>query len=146
MALTKVQTEMAGTGAVLQVVNAIITTAVTTTSASYVTTGLTASITPKSNTSKILIMACCANLYNGGGAVPTTIYRNATNLGAGTLNNLGMWYAGTGQGNVYIQYLDSPATASATTYTVYFLANGGGTATFSNQNTPSTLVLMEIAG
>jgi hypothetical protein len=131
---------------VIQVVSANLSTSISTTSGSYVTTGLTASITPQNTTSKILVMVSGANIYNGSAAVITTIYRGATNLGTGDLSSLGIWYAGTGQGGIVMQYLDSPATTSSTTYTVYFAANGGGTAIFSNQNTLSSITLLEISG
>ena len=44
-------------------------------------------------------------------------------------------------------YLDSPATTSATTYSTYFAnANsGGGSVIVQSENTPATIILMEIA-
>ena len=56
MALTKVQSEMAGAGQVLQVVNATYATEVGNSTSTYADTGLTATITPLFATSKILVL------------------------------------------------------------------------------------------
>ena len=129
----------------LQVVNATISTAVSTGSTTYVTTGLTASITPKFATSKILV------LFNGWVANTTTntalytIYKNGSNiLGASGIG--GLYSAG---GSTYAcigaNYLDSPATTSSTTYAIYYNTSSGVTYLSYNGAT-STITLMEIAG
>ena len=64
MALTKLNAR-SGSGRVLQVVNATTTSSITSSSTSYVTTGLSASITPTSTSNKVFIM------LQGGGAYPT---------------------------------------------------------------------------
>jgi len=141
-----------GAGAVLQVVQGLLTTQVSTTSFNtFVTTGLTASITPSSSTSKIL-----ATVSGTGfpGAVNVqgvfTLYRNSTNL---STNGFTTAYSASNavQTGVGFSYLDSPATTSATSYTLYFMVtNSAGTVTF---NSPSgfgqgtaTIILQEIAG
>jgi hypothetical protein len=132
------------TGSVLQVVNATSSTQVTTTSATYVTTGLTATITPLFSTSKILVIANPA--IQGAAAQNTnlTLYRAGSNL----LGAVGFGYVNAG-GQVTNQitaclYLDSPATTSATTYEFY-LKVSGGTAYFGAGSSISTITLMEIA-
>ena len=132
-------------GTVLQVVQGTYSTPVSTTSSSYVTTGLAATITPTSATSKILILVdliCYAGTANEGIA---TIYRNSTNLS----NSAGFsdWYAGTSDiiTTCPLNYLDSPATTSATTYTVYMRNNQSGSIQSNIRGNTSTIQLLEIA-
>jgi hypothetical protein len=152
MALTQVQTAMLGTGAILQVVQATSTASALTTSGTFISTGFSASITPKFATSKILAIhnASCNN-QSAGGQVALTLARNSTVLGsagglAGTYGN-----QANVAGSIGFCYLDSPATTSSVTYTVYFAAaTGGVNVTFNNPtaigNSTTTLTLMEIAG
>ena len=132
------------TGSVLQVVNATSSTLVSTTSATYVTTGLTATITPTSNTSKILVLANAAMQGVASQNTTITLYKNGTNL----LGAVGLGYinANTLASNQITAtlYLDSPATTSATTYEIYFKTSGG-TAYFAAGASTSTITLMEIA-
>ena len=138
------------TGSVLQVISANNTLNVTTiTSTSPVSLGLTATITPKFSTSKIYIFASWSATQDGSDANNSYayIYRNsATNLKtSGTC--LATW--DQPQGNVGlsvpISFYDSPATTSATTYTIY-----GATTNPPSQYRPiagtDTILLMEIAG
>jgi hypothetical protein len=136
-------------GSVLQVVTANYNTYVTSASASYVASGLTATITPKFSTSKVLILCTPAfyttssgNSTSGSGA----IYKNGSSLIANTSVVQGdSVYAGLIV-KIAIDYLDSPATTSATTYAFYY-ANTGGTLVSLNPNgQTSTIILMEIAG
>ena len=46
---------------------------------------------------------------------------------------------------VIIQYLDSPATVSSTTYTVYFRTNTVGTVALNQDSSLSVITLQEIA-
>jgi len=138
------------TGSILQVVNATTTSNFTTTSGSYVSTGFSASITPKFSTSKIVVMVT-GNLYSNtsGGQCYATIYRGGTNIGG---NGVGIQYASgaTTQGSFSPSLLDSPATTSSTSYTVYLAVYGGGTAYFNVANplgaSTASIILMEIAG
>lgn len=94
-----------------------------TTSTSFVASPLTASITPSSSSSKILVISSFVGLISSTSYVSAyTIYRNSTNLGS----SVGLATASTPQdSSVVMQVLDSPATTSSTTYTVYFRVNGG---------------------
>lgn len=128
-------------GTVLQVVNATISTAQSTSSASATATGLTASITPSSSTNKILVLmnSVCGQNYSGRSEF-LYLYKNGSQvfryeLFLNTISAIPL----------ALNYLDSPATTSATTYAIYFSADGLGPATFSNGNTVSSLTLMEIA-
>lgn len=143
-------------GAVLQVVQGTYATAVSTTSSSFVTTNLSASITPTSSSSKILILFNAVVGGNASDSVYLTIYRGASNLGTGTgtPNNsfLRVYTGSNAAGSMQpISYLDSPATTSSTTYTAYFCGDGIGTVWFNrisanaNSVQPSFITLLEIA-
>lgn len=138
----------ASSGKVLQVVNATYSTQATTTSTSVVTTGFSASITPSSSTSKILVITASSigtvaastgivlQLWRGGSSIfsisPTAGYFSGSTV---TQNNQ----------TVTETYLDSPATTSSITYTQYFATFNAGTAYFCINSNPSTITLMEIA-
>lgn len=137
-----------GAGGVLQVVSAATTTNTSTTSASYVAvTNLTASITPSSTTSKILVLVNM-NLYGSNSSTEgaVTIYRAGADLTAGA----GFADTYTGSSDFIIQapmmYLDSPSSTSSVTYAVYIKrTQGAGTLQTSLRGTTSTITLMEIA-
>jgi hypothetical protein len=115
-------TPAGGGGKVLQVVNATYNTEVDSSSNSYTDTGLTVSITPTVNTSKILVLISQGYLLRHSTSAAElvgqmNIVRGSTQLQQSTfairasasseLNNASVWsYA----------YLDSPATTSSTTY------------------------------
>ena len=140
------------TGSVLQVVNATFSTAQTTTSTTYQASGLTVSITPTSSTSKILISASVPYDTYGGtiNQVSLTLYRGATNL---ITNGFSLLSGGSGLniqgGSSALSWLDSPATTSSTTYTIYFRVASGATGTPTARifvdNYTGTLTAMEIA-
>ena len=135
-------------GSVLQVVQGTNNTVVATTTAAYVTTGLTVSITPKFSTSKILINASLPN-QNGTASSTAffTIYRNSTNLGAGPYSAFVQSY--TVGGSLYFNapliYLDSPATTSSTTYTIYMNAYALQTVTAMQNSMTGVIIVQEIA-
>ena len=139
-----VQAVPTGVG-VLQVVTATYATATTTTSASYVTTGLTASITPKSTTSRVLILTMQAANGNPTDETCFTIFRGTvadTNLGVaagmGTLLNT--------YETVSLSFLDSPSTTSAQAYTVGFKnLSGAGTSRVQTGNRTASITLIEIS-
>jgi hypothetical protein len=147
-----VQSAAMPTGSVLQVVNATYSTAVNVTNSTYVDSGVTATITPKSSTSKILVSVMMHCEIDGGNNTGGNLrlYRGATLIwdgqSAGTIYN----YASAG-GNlqqaqmVPIIYLDNPATTSATTYKVQGNLSVGTTFVMQWQSTPSTIILTEIA-
>jgi len=133
-------------GAVLQVVNATYSTDTTNGTTTYADTGLTATITPTSATSKILV------LVNQSGINIDTINSGTSVQLLRTLTSLvvfasfyGFQTAGVVMG-ASACYLDSPATTSATTYKTQFKRGAGsGTAYVQNNSSTSTITLMEIA-
>ena len=107
-----------------------------TSSTSFVTTGIAVSITPKFSTSKILVMATGLLQTNlGATAAYVTIYRNSTNLATGTSPAAMAYVRGGSNSNAAtvptsMIILDAPATTSSTTYTIYAAAESGASCVF----------------
>jgi len=136
---------------VLQVINATYSTQTSTVSASYVTTGLTATITPLFSTSKILIFVQDAvqNSSSTNGCIFTVFRGTTSGTDLGT-SGQGFGNYSTGSGgalySIYnISIIDSPATTSATTYTFAMLARVGTSAVAQSGGAISNMILMEIA-
>ena len=136
----------AAAGQVIQVLSATDSTQRRTTSTSFVTNSntLSVTITPSSSSNKILIIATTSISVQDTGWF--TIYRGATDLGAGS--NKGMLAIGGGiNGTMAMNYLDSPATTSATTYQVYYRCNNVSTpVTLNNDNSKGSITCLEIKG
>ena len=137
-------------GKILQVVQATTVTTVATTSTSFVTSGLAATITPTSDTSKIWIVSTSANGDGGGRAdMYMTLFRGTvagTNLSATPTYGFGHFASGSAASEFVftMNYLDSPATTSATTYTagMRVLANTG----YGQYNgAQSNMILVEVS-
>ena len=140
-------------GAVLQVVQGTYSTQVSTSSSTFTDSGLTASITPTSSTSKILVLVSTDVYSSGVGRVDVgsklQLVRGAVNLITQSGSPL---YINTGSGSSaelitqpFVQYLDSPATTSSTTYKLQFATNGLGTTYINYSSNPAYITLMEIA-
>lgn len=117
------------TGSVLQFVQgADATGLLSSTSATYVTSGVTVSITPTSNTSKILLVYSLQTFTSlAGTGVGLQLKRGATAIVADVDNSYGQ-NSGVGVTST-LWGLDSPSTTSATTYSVFYNRNQGtGTA------------------
>jgi hypothetical protein len=112
-----------GGGKVLQVVQAVYSTQTANSSATYVSTGLTATITPSATTSKVFVLVSLPMAPNVTIVADATIFRGTTGGTNLAPTSLGGQY-GT-QGNINMQYLDSPATASAQVYTVASKTSSG---------------------
>lgn len=135
------------TGNILQVVSATQSTQILLTSTSYITSNLSATITPKSSTSKILILTNTQCYHGGSQRTSLTIFRGGlagTNL-TSAANGLASIYAAVeGVASVPIMYVDSPATTSATSYLLAVKVSGG-TGSIHDGNTISSMTLIEIA-
>ena len=138
------------TGSVLQVVQGTLTGTTTYTSpTSFTQTSLTASITPTSASSKILIFMSYV-FYNQstGQNYQATIYKNnTTNISPNSGNSFPVAYVdGTTRVKVpfTINYLDSPATTSSTSYTCWIKVSGGNL-DFGDGSGTGVVTLMEIA-
>ena len=139
------------TSKIAQVVQATSTTEVTTTSTSFVTSGLAVTITPTLATSSILVM-CNTNARNSSTSYISvwTLFRGTvagTNLGNGAAGMLNLYssaatvlYAG-----IALHYLDSPGTTSATTYTLGMNTNNAGNTVYSQQaGAKASIIAMEV--
>ena len=143
-------TNLPGGGKVLQVVSATpLTTQGATSSTSYQTI-LSQAITPSSTSSRILILAH-SSIYcsvSTGYFSHYSVLRDSTDLNSNGngLATLKKDSAGnTVADNMTINYLDSPSTTSAITYTLKAKQNTGGGDTFWSYNgSETTLILMEI--
>lgn len=136
----------AGGGKVLQVVAATYSTQTSSTTNTLIDTGLTATITPSSTASKILVLVDQAGTYKENNTyLKITLNRGATEL---WYNNGGAFTDTTAinnVGSIGTCYLDSPSTTSATTYKTRFSSSGGGATVIVQHNaSASTIVLMEI--
>ena len=140
----------AGGGKLLQVVTATYATEASTSSSTYIDSGLTATITPTSATSTILVL-----VNQQIGLTATTgvgihlqgrIVRGATNVydfeaqfQAQAVSSILRY-----RNNDTFIYRDSPATTSATTYKTTFRSADSGTVFTQPENRMSTITLMEI--
>jgi hypothetical protein len=145
---TVVTTGSPQSGSIIQTVGANnIIAGATITSTSFVTTGLTASITPKFSTSKIYVMALFSVTMDGldGTQSYVTIYRNSTDLRP-TGTCLAMYDTPSGDVgfSIPVTFYDSPATTSSTSYTVY-AKTGNASGQFRQRAGTDTIILMEVA-
>lgn len=137
-------------GKVLQVVQTQYTGETTTTSTGWVDTGLTATITPSSTSSKIAILVHQSGIEKRSSdtVIHVRLLSNLADLGnfvlgqCWTANSNPIRVAGAG-----INLLNSPNTTSPVTYKTQQI-NASGTADVRTQSggSVSTMMLMEIAG
>ena len=142
-------------GHVVQVINTEDETSAATSSTSFIATTVTATITPKFASSKILVIAQCSLKQStsdaNGSAIRAQIYRAGTTaIGkrteVGTREIAGTSNTDYVSGGYILKVLDSPNTTSATTYTVYIDCLHSAVSANINHNTSgSTMTLMEIA-
>ncbi len=133
-----------------QVVQATTATTTATASTSFVdATNVTATITPTLNTSKVLVsMSFMASASGNFSVVPyidTQIVRGST-----AIYDIGAVYIyltsgalGAFNQKITVEYLDSPATTSATTYKLQLKRGNGTDATVNNAGT-ATVILREV--
>ena len=123
------------TGIILQIVYSSFTDEVSTTSGSYVDTGLTATITPASTSNKVLVL-CNVMASNVAGSTFVNILRDSTTLisqsAGSTMDTNNAWATAGGanwtgadrvMSNPSMVYLDSPSSTSATVYKAQFLVD-----------------------
>jgi len=135
----------AGGGKILQVAYTVdeSPTEVSDNSNSYVSTGVSVSITPSATTSKIYLTWNHIIFPGSSNAdeLHMTFFRDSTQLGDCLLNqNLGYWIP------VAMGYVDEPSSTSAITYAAYFMSNQGNTVYGTNPNFSATITAWEIDG
>ena len=137
-------------GNILQVVNATYSTQASSSSLSYADTGLTASITPTSSTSKIIVFAVQNGVAKSSGnadnGVNLKLFRGSTEL---AYNN-GATYTATAisnnAGTVAFCILDSPSTTSSVTYKTQFANTVAAASAMVQVNfSVSSITLLEVA-
>lgn len=153
-------------GSVLQVVNATKTgtqSASLTSGAEADISGLSASITPTSTSSKILIMCHVVGHNDTEGGLGIKIARDGTMIvqpdsagtyGDGKTHSANIGVSNTGiSADVQCFLVDTPSTTSSTTYQAKMFNYASSTRTIyinrapvQRHNSVSTLILMEIAG
>ena len=140
-------------GSVLQVVNVTDATERSSSSSTFADTGLTATITPKFATSKILVLVS----QNGCGKQTNNTYiflrllRDSTTIS--NLERSGGYDNSANPnffGSISTCYLDSPATTSSITYKTQYASGNNNAAVYVGAATGgvismSTITLMEIA-
>lgn len=155
------------TGSILQTVSTSIQSVLSTTSASWANvTGLAATITPVSASSKIyIVLSIVGSAGDGGGFIK--VQRNGTDVmvGTGATSNrinatMGAFYNYNDQNVPYSfasNFQDSPSSTSALTYQVLFRQGAASSSFFINRNVSNTdagytfygqssITLFEIAG
>ena len=135
---------------VLQVVQGTTSTLVTNSTTTYADTGLTATITPTSTTSKILVLVsqngCNKKVDASTNGLNLQLLRGATSISvfakfSGYTNSALANHIGTNS----TAYLDSPATTAATEYKTQLSNTSAGVyVSVQNNNPVSTITLMEI--
>ena len=136
-----------GGGGIIQIVQNTHNTESSTSSSSYVASGLTLNITPKFSTSKVLV---CFNLplQSGGHNLRAAVglHRGGSQIylaqREALFNNSSSNNSETASG----MFLDSPATTSTLTYDVRVRVSGGsGTFYWAVSSTVGTLTAMEVS-
>ena len=139
-------TNLPGGGKVLQVVTARLTGQVSATSTVYIASGLQATITPSSTSSKILVFVNGGKPYMSSGNIYVALYKDGAVLKAN-------WYApveyvaGSYMGIHSASYLDSPASTSALTYSIWWKSSTSNLSYFQDTSTTwgeTAITLMEI--
>ena len=134
-------------GKILQVLEDNLNTTVSSTSTSYVASGLSIAITPAATSSKILLTLSGGTwaVLNDGYQAAVTFYVDGSEVGdAGPYEEKDENH----NGNAYVGHsavcLHSPSTTSAVTYTVYYKAESGTTAIFNRTPARTVFTAMEI--
>lgn len=131
------------TGSVLQVVRAT-ANATYSVNGAAVSTGITASITPKSTSSKILITINCRVYIATQGELVMYVYRGGSSI----QQNSTLYSSASNMAQLATQVAyDSPATTNSTTYTLYISSANqiGYVSPNGAADGLSSITLMEIA-
>ena len=139
-------------GHILQAVQSTYGSQVTVTTSTWTSTAFTGTITPSSSSSKILALCSIPFMsYNNSSNECIglgRLYRDASNYSGYIVVN-GYDYGGSGQIvniTAALNWLDSPATTSAITYTFQMSHIAGTETRLIYQNADAHMILMEVAG
>ena len=141
-------------GKILQIVNGTHSSEKNSSTSTYATTGVTASITPSSSSNTILVTVHISGVAKFGGTgtgVGLKVFRGTATSDPEI--NFFSWRAGNTAdngnynfcGSCSTTFSDSPSSTSAVNYTVFFNSKDNtSTARIQDENTTSTITLMEI--
>jgi hypothetical protein len=144
------QNALRGAFRILQVVQGTTSTTTSSSTSTYADTTLTATITPQSATSKILVMVSHGTVSKSNGNIFNGVMLRLVR-GATTIANFGAYIGFTATavdntGSCSTVYLDSPATTSATTYKTQFANNvAAASVTVQTNASLSTITLLEVS-
>ena len=135
-------------GKVVQIVSAITTTGLSSSTNAYATTGLTATITPTSASNRVLVFAVVAGCSKDSGItyIGLRLVRGATSIANmdQTAGNTGTTAANE-IGACAINFNDGPGSTSATVYKIDFRnAANTGSVSVQNNSATSSIILMEV--
>jgi hypothetical protein len=152
--------DLGNVGKIGQVVTSNLTTHNSITTSGWTDTGITATITPSSASSKILILWKVFFSNSSGDGFSGKLVRASTDIGTGTgTGTQGTMTFATANANSYWSfdnsgnYLDSPSTTSATTYKIQVKPQAGTLTMYINRSARanstdptgiSTITLMEV--
>ena len=149
MSIVRISDKGLPAGSVLQVVTATTSTNVTSSTNTFVDTGLTASITPSSASNKVLVLVSQngTDKRTNNAYMELKLFRGATEiLYPATQHN----FTNTNMTlttNFSFNFLDSPSTTSSTTYKTQFCSsNNNAQVGVQQSSNTSSIILMEIAG
>ena len=144
-------------GGIIQTIQTFKGDTATTTSTSFSDiTGMAATITPSSNSNKVLVRFGVHLSSNNTPVIMLNLLRGSTNIAQPTVTDTfpsttQLWVDGDRMINTVYEFLDSPATTSATTYKLQWkIHTGSHTAKingyFNNTqyNSTSTMTLQEV--
>ena len=139
-------------GMILQVLEDNLNTSVSTTSTTYVASGLSIAITPASTSSRF-VLTCSGGSWGNLSAnrhdVFSTFYVDtgggaAEVSDAGPYENRNSYYGTEDRGPHSMCCVHSPSTVSSTTYTVYYKVESGDTGYFNDVTTGNNRVVFTV--
>ena len=147
-----------GAGAILQVVTATTTNEASTSSSSFVDTNVTASITPSSTSSKILVLIDAPfHVHRSSGtsnSFSIKVLRDSTEI-TDAITDQGSHQSGLGSGAISSNrsvgiinkiILDSPSSTSSLTYKMQMGDAFSGNTVYFQDGSTSHITLLEVAG
>jgi hypothetical protein len=137
------------TGSILQVVNATYSTETSNSTGTYADTGLTASITPTSASSKILVLVThviMKDTGSSGNGLKMNICRNGSEIVQFSQRTLWTNSSLYNFGTTTYNYVDFPSSTSSVTYKTQFANNTPSSTVYVQfDSRPASIQLLEIA-
>lgn len=130
-------------------VQTVATTAFTTTSSTFQTSNLSASITPSSSSKrvKITVTGSISIAASTGQNAQVSLFRGASNLATGADADFSRVFSAAAQtiiSPMHVTFIDSPATTSSTTYAIKIKNSDNATTVGFGTNEDQVMILEEI--